>query len=168
MRRLLLMLSSVICLTATAAGQDIKKIKITELEAYLQQCDHPLIVNFWATFCDPCVKEIPYFQSTAGKYKDQGVELLLVSLDLPSSYPGKISAFAQKNNYTVPICWLDETNPGSFRPKIDPKWSGGLPCSIFINNKTHYRQFFDRQLTERQVEPAIKAMLAQVAPASRP
>ncbi len=106
------------------------------------------------------MKEIPYFQSTAAKYKDQGLELLLVSLDLPSSYPGKISAFAQKNNYTVPICWLDETNRGYFRPKIDPKWSGGLPCSFFINNKTHYRQFFDRQLTERQIEPAIGAMLA--------
>jgi thiol-disulfide isomerase/thioredoxin len=54
--------------------------------------DHPLIVNFWATFCVPCNKEIPYFQSTVARYKDQGVELILVSLDLPDYYPTKIGA----------------------------------------------------------------------------
>lgn len=164
MRRLLLMLSSTICLTATAIAQNIKEIKVTALEAYIQHCEHPLIINFWATFCAPCVKEIPYFQSTAAKYKQAGVELLLVSLDLPDAYPGKIGAFAQQHHYTVPIRWLDETNAGYFFRGIDPKWSGGMPATLFINNKTHYHQFFDRQLTDLQVEPAIKAMLAPSQP----
>ena len=145
----------------------IKKIRITDLEQTIAQSDHPLIVNFWATFCGPCCKEIPYFQSTAAQYKDQQVELILVSLDLPDDYPAKIAAFAKERGYTVPIFWLDETNADYFCPKVDPRWSGGIPCSLFINNKTHYRRFFDRQLTEGQVEPEIKEMLASSTAAAR-
>jgi thiol-disulfide isomerase/thioredoxin len=146
-------------LSGTLMGQNVKRIKITDLETYISQSDHPLIVNFWATYCLPCIKEIPYFQSTAAKYKDKGVELLLVSLDMPDYYPKRISDFAGKNKYTVPIMWLDETNADYFCPKVDKSWSGGIPCSLFINNKNHYRQFFDRQLTEPQVVQAIEALV---------
>jgi thiol-disulfide isomerase/thioredoxin len=137
-------------------AQEIKKMKITELETYIRQSDHPLIVNFWATFCVPCVKEIPSFQSAAEKYK--GVELLLVSLDLPKYYPEKISAFAKEKNFTAPIAWLNETNADYFCPRIDKKWSGGIPSTLFVNNKTKYRRFFERELTGMEVEDNVKAM----------
>ena len=136
-------------------AQEIKKMKITELETYIRQSDHPLIVNFWATFCVPCVKEIPAFQSAAEK---KGVELLLVSLDLPKYYPEKISAFAKEKNFTAGIAWLNETNADYFCPKIDKKWSGGIPSTLFVNNKTKYRRFFERELTATEVEDNIKAM----------
>ena len=146
--------------TPVLAQPAIKKIKITDLEQTITKSDHPLIVSFWATFCEPCNKEIPYFQSTAAQYKDQQVELILVSLDLPDYYPGRIAAFAKQRGYTVPIVWLDETDADYFCPKVDTRWGGGIPCSLFVNNKTHYRRFFDRQLTEPQVGPEIKKMLA--------
>lgn len=147
------------------AQPTIKKIRITDLEKTIAQSDHPLIVNFWATFCMPCNKEIPYFQSAAAQYSDQQVELILVSLDPPGDYPARITAFARARGYTVPILWLDEKNAGYFCPKVDSGWSGGIPCSLFVNNKTHYRRFFDRQLTEGQVGPEIKKMLAPPAAA---
>ncbi len=146
----------------------IKKIKITDLESYIAACDHPLIINFWATFCMPCVKEIPYFQATVARYKDQRVELLLVSLDLPDYFPARIGDFAQKRGFTARILWLNETNAGYFCPKVDPRWTGGIPSSLFIDNNTHYRRFFDRQLTEPQVELEIKKMIAPaISPAPR-
>lgn len=149
---------------ATVLAQPVvQKIRITDLEQTIAQSDHPLIVNFWATFCAPCNKEIPYFQSTVARYKDQRVELILVSLDVPGEYPAKIAAFAKERGYTVPILWLDETNAAHFCPKVDPRWTGGIPCSLFINNKTRYRRFFDRQLTEAQVGPEIKKMLGPPA-----
>jgi thiol-disulfide isomerase/thioredoxin len=149
-------------LTVVRAQGPVQKIRITELQDYIAKSDHPLIVNFWATFCVPCNKEIPYFQRMVGRYKDQGVELILVSLDLPDYYPAKIDAFARKQGYAAKILWLNETNADYFCPKVDPRWSGGMPSSLFIDNKTRYRRFFDRQLTEAQVDLEIKKMIAIV------
>lgn len=143
----------------TNSNPPIQKIKITDLQSYIATCDHPLIVNFWATFCVPCVKEIPYFQGTVERYKDKGVELVLVSLDLPASYPAGIDDFVQKHGYTAKILWLNGTK-ADFCPKMDPRWSGGIPASLFISKETHYRRFFDRQLTEPQVDMEIKKMIA--------
>lgn len=144
----------------TTHGQSVRKVKITDLQNTIAQSDHPLIVNFWATFCIPCNKEIPYFQQTVARYQNEKVELILVSLDLPDYYPARIADFARSRGYTSSLWWLDETNADYFCPKVDPKWSGGIPCSLFINNKTHYRRFFDRQLTEPQVEMEIKKLVA--------
>ncbi len=141
-------------------GPAIQKVKIKDLEDIIAHSDHPLIVNFWATFCAPCNREIPYFQASIARYKDQRVELVLVSLDLPDYYPAKIAGFARSRGYTSRIVWLDETNADYFCPRVDPHWMGGIPSSLFINNKTHYRRFFDRQLTEPQVDPEIREMLA--------
>jgi thiol-disulfide isomerase/thioredoxin len=153
-------------LSAKPAGAPppaIQKIKITDLESYITKSDHPLIINFWATFCVPCVKEIPYFQSTVARYNDRQVELVLVSLDLPDYYPARISDCAEKRGFTSRIVWLNETDADYFCPKVDPRWTGGIPSSLFINNATHYRRFFDRQLTEPQVDLEIKEMLAPAA-----
>ena len=149
-----------LCAGTICQAQTVKKIKITDLEQTIAQSDHPLIVNFWATFCVPCIKEIPYFQSTVARYQGQQVELILVSLDLPDYYPARIAAFAKKSEYTARVLWLNETDADYFCPKVDPGWSGGIPCSLFINNTTHYRRFFDRQLTEPQVGLEIKEMIA--------
>lgn len=143
-----------------SAQTPVQKIRITELQEYIAKSDHPLIVNFWATFCAPCNKEIPYFQSTVARYNDKRVELILVSLDLPDYFPARIGDFASQRGYTARLMWLNETDADYFCPKVDPRWSGGIPSSLFINNNTRYHRFFDRQLTEPQVELEIKNMLA--------
>ncbi len=132
-------------------------MKIAALQSYIHQSDHPLIVNFWATFCKPCVQEIPYFQQAVSQYKN--VELLLVSLDLPTFYPEKIQSFAKEKNFPANIAWLNETNADYFCPKIDKKWSGAIPCSLFINNKTKYRRFFEHEMKKEEVEKEIKSMV---------
>lgn len=146
---------------SVAQGQTVvQKVKMTQLQDYIAKSDHPLIVDFWATFCAPCNKEIPYFLSTVARYKDRRVELVLVSLDLPDYYPARIAEFAKKQGYTCRLFWLNETNADYFCPLVDPRWTGGIPSSLFIDNQTHYRRFFDRQLTEPQVDLEIKKMLA--------
>jgi len=140
-------------------AQEIKKIQIADLENYIKNCDHPLIVNFWATYCGPCLKEIPYFEKLVGQEKDKNVELLLVSVDMPDDYPSKIASFIKEKKFSSTIWWLNESNADYFCPKVDKSWTGGIPSSLFVNNKTHYRKFFERQLTEPQAEENIKALL---------
>src|SRR5215212_7055323 len=79
-----------------SSAQAIAKWKIGELENYIKQSAKPVIINFWATFCKPCVEEIPYFQSLVKKYEKDGIELLLVSLDLKDAY-ANIPSFAAKH-----------------------------------------------------------------------
>jgi len=143
----------------SANAQEIKKWKVQDLEAAIKNADKPTIINFWATFCKPCIEELPYFQETAKKYDSAGVQLILVSLDLPQAYPKKISAFAAKNKIKAPIVFLDETNADLFCPRVDPNWSGAIPASLFINNKTGYKKFFEDQLSKEQVEKEIISMI---------
>ncbi len=66
---------------------------------------------------------------------------------------------AAKNNIYAPIIFLDETNADLFCPIVDPKWSGAIPASLFLNNKTGYRKFFEDQLTKDQLEKKIIFMI---------
>ena len=133
-------------------------MKITDLETYIGKSEKPLVVTFWATFCKPCVDEIPYFQNTIREKYNGEVELVLVSLDLPDYYPAKISSFATKSNFSVPIVWLNETNADYFCPRIDLKWSGSIPATLMVNNKKNYRKFYEQQLTPLQLERELKGL----------
>jgi thiol-disulfide isomerase/thioredoxin len=141
-------------------SQEIKKIKITDLEKTIAASKTPLVINFWATFCVPCIEEIPYFQKLVKKYEKDGIQLLLVSLDLKDDYP-KIRPFAIKRKLTAPIVWLNETDADYFCPKVDSAWSGAIPATIFINNKTGYRKFFEEKLSEIKLEKEIMAILGK-------
>ena len=158
----------IICLstlTIAVSAQEIKKIKITDLEKTIKESKTPLIVNFWATFCKPCLEEMPYFQELAKKNR---VSLLLVSLDLEDYYPKKIKSFAVKNKFTAPIVWLDEYNADYFCPKVDSSWSGAIPASLFLNNSTGYRKFFEDQLSKEKLKKEIMAILPKpVLPSGR-
>ena len=143
-----------------SSSQSIPKWKIGDLEDYIAKSDTPVIVNFWATYCVPCIKEIPYFQEVVAKYKDNGVKLLLVSLDFEESYPEKVSSFADKRKFTSPIVWLDETNADYFCPKVDNKWSGVMPATLFINNKKGYRSFFEEEMPREKFEAELRKILS--------
>ena len=142
-----------------ADSQLIPKWKIADLEEYIAKSDTPVIVNFWATYCAPCIKEIPYFQEVVKQYEKKGVKLLLVSLDFRESFPDKISSFADKRKFTSPIVWLDETDADYFCPKVDSAWSGVMPATLFINNKKGHRSFFEEEMSKEKFETEIRKIL---------
>jgi thiol-disulfide isomerase/thioredoxin len=140
-------------------AQNVKAVKVTELAKTIKESKTPLIVNFWATFCVPCIQEMPYFQEMARLYQSQNVSLLFVSLDLQEAYPTKVNAMAKKLQLSFPVVWLNETNADYFCPKIDTTWSGGMPSSLFVNNATGYHKFFEDQLSKEKLEGVIKEMI---------
>src|SRR5690606_24183538 len=139
--------------------QEIKKWKMSDLLAYMEKSTQPLIINFWATFCVPCVEEIPYFQEITSSYKSDSVILLLISLDLPSFYPEKIAGFAKKHNITAEIIWLNETNADYFCPLIDPRWSGAIPATLFFHGKSGYRKFYEEEISRSKFEAEVKELI---------
>lgn len=144
-----------------AVGQKVKKIKITDLEKIIAESKTPLIINFWATFCKPCMEEIPHFQKLGKKYEKKGVKLLLVSLDMKDDFPAKVNAFIKKKKIAIPVAWLDETNADYFCPKVDPAWSGAIPATLFVNNRNSYRKFTEEPLSEEQLEKEIGILMNQ-------
>jgi len=141
------------------AAQEIKRVKITDVEKIIAESKTPLIVNMWATWCVPCVQELPYFQDEVKKYRKDSLQLLLVSLDFKEAFPDGIVKFMNKRKITAPVVWLDETNADYFCPKIDAKWSGSIPATLFINNKTGYRNFVEAQLSHEKLKQEIRAVL---------
>jgi len=140
-------------------SQDIPSWKIKDVEQFIKKSDSVLVISFWATFCKPCVEEIPYLETISKKYKDQKVKLLLISLDLSAFYPNRIQSFALKNKYSSQIVWLNETNADYFCPRIDKSWSGAIPSTVIINNKTGYKKFIEEQLKPEQFEKELKKAL---------
>ncbi|MFT3980926.1 MAG: TlpA disulfide reductase family protein [Ferruginibacter sp.] len=162
MKKMLLAAMVTVTISLASYAQQIPEWKITDVEKYMKSGkDEVLVINFWATFCKPCVAEIPSFIEVTDRYKDQNVKLLLVSLDLPSFYPKKIVDFAKKHNFNTNIVWLNETNADYFCPKIDVKWSGSIPATLIINPKTGYKRFFEEEIEKDKFEAAVKEALGK-------
>ena len=144
---------------ATVQGQEIKSVKITDIEKIIAESKTPLIINMWATWCLPCIEELPYFQKEVAEHSKDSLQLILVSLDFKESFPSGIVKFMNKRKITAPVVWLDETNADYFCPKIDAKWSGAIPATLFINNKTGYRKFVEGKISPEQLKKEIRAVL---------
>lgn len=160
------MTSWILCLLLAPAvvAQDIARIKITDLEAKIRDAEGPLVINFWATFCKPCVEEIPHFVKLNEKYREQGLRMLFVSLDLEEDYPAKVQSVAQKLGIKNQVLWLDEFDADYFIPRIDSSWSGALPATLLLNAQKGYRRFLDQVLTEEKLQKEIELMLKAVEP----
>lgn len=152
-----------VCFTALAfnirVAPRIPSWKITEVKNFIDSSDSVLVVNFWATFCKPCIEEIPYIESISGKYKDRKVKVLLVSLDLPDFFPGKIESFVQKNKYNSQVVWLNESNADYFCPMIDKAWDGSIPCTYIVNAKRGYTKFIGKQVKPEEFESELRKAL---------
>lgn len=142
-----------------ANAQNIPSWKIKDVVRYAEESDSVLVINFWATFCKPCIEEIPYLESISKKYINQKVKVLLVSLDLPSYFPAKIKSFVKKNNYSSHIVWLNETNADYFCPMIDKSWSGSLPTTYIVNTKKGYKKLIEDKMSPQQFEAELKKAL---------
>ena len=131
-------------------AQEVKPIRAGELKAFIDSSTGPTIVNFWATWCAPCLEEIPHFNELQRLYPGR-LQLIFVSMDFRRSYPALLNAFVKKNELKGQLYWLDETDADYFCPVIDSSWSGAIPATIFINNTTKTRRFMEKQLSPEEI-----------------
>ena len=114
-------------------------------EFLYKQDDKTYVVNFWATWCIPCVKEMPYFEKLNKEYKKENVEVILVSLDFPNQYETKLKPFIEKNNIESKVIALNDTDMDSWIPQVSENWSGSIPATLIYNkgNRIFYEQSFN-------------------------
>lgn len=130
-------------------GQDIKVIKYPDLEKIIaEKSDKTKIINFWATWCGPCIKELPQFEDLNTKYNNN-VEVFLVSFDFVEQL-AKAKNFASKKNLKSNLYLLDETDYNAFIDKVDPSWSGAIPATLMISQDK--RAFYEKEFKEGELE----------------
>lgn len=114
-------------------AQDLISFKTyEELNTYLKENNSkPLVVNFWATWCAPCVKELPHFEKL--NQENQNVKVILVSLDFEKQVENKLKPFLKKKKYTSTAIYLADKDYNTWLPKVDKNWSGSIPATLVIN-----------------------------------
>jgi thiol-disulfide isomerase/thioredoxin len=131
-------------------------IKLGRLEQAINgKTDTLQVINFWATWCAPCVKELPLFE----KINQQGtlrVRVTLVSMDLSlDPNPDKVYKFVSRKQLSSRVWILDERDPNTYIDKIDPSWSGALPATLVVNTVTGKRKFVEGEMSEEKLNQLI-------------
>ncbi|APG64943.1 thioredoxin [Tenacibaculum todarodis] len=116
--------------------------------------DKVYVVNFWATWCAPCVKELPAFEKIKSEYATKNVEVLLVSLDFPKQVDKRLIPFIEKNKIQSKVVLLDDNDEQRWISEIDKDWSGALPATLIYskNKRTFYEQSFDYNTLQNEVQ----------------
>jgi thiol-disulfide isomerase/thioredoxin len=141
---------------AISIAQKPAIIKITDLEKRMSAGnDTTYIVNFWATWCKPCVEELHYFDSITEVYKAQKVKVLLVTMDFAEDMDKKVVPFLQKKKLRSEVMLLDEVNGNYFIPKVDPSWTGAIPATLIRNRSKEYNTFFEKKITYGVLESTL-------------
>lgn len=150
-------------IAASSDTSDIESIELdirdfNGLEPLLNKQDNKVhVVNFWATWCAPCIKEIPHFEKLNANYKDKNVEVLLVSLDFPFNYDKKLKPFIKKHKLQSKVVVLDDPDMNSWMAKVSDEWTGAIPITIIYNKDK--RQFYERTFTYNELEDELKQFL---------
>jgi thiol-disulfide isomerase/thioredoxin len=105
--------------------------KINDLLKRIDSPDTIYVVNFWATWCKPCIQELPAFDSLFAITGKTNIKILLVSLDFKEELDNKVKPFLIKHEIKSECVLLDETNGNDFINKISPQWSGTIPATLF-------------------------------------
>ena len=71
--------------------------------------DKTYVINFWATWCSPCVKELPFFEEVNKKFNEKNTEVILVSLDFPSQIETKLKPYLKNNNIKSKVILLNDS-----------------------------------------------------------
>jgi len=107
-----------------------------------QKSDTLLILNFWATWCKPCIEEIPWFEQTAKDQYGQKVKLILVNLDFNSKVQSIAVPFIQKKKIESTVWHINDTDPNSWINQVDSTWSGAIPATVMyrMNKKVFFKE----------------------------
>lgn len=152
--------------TASVVTPEPNPTQSTELEVYdysglekflNKKDDKTYVINFWATWCAPCVKELPFFEKINENYANKNVEVILVSLDFPKQYDSRLKPFIVEKNIKSKVVALNDVDSNSWIPKVSEDWTGAIPATLIYNKNK--RKFYEQSFNYEQLESQIHQFL---------
>lgn len=139
-------------------GQGVAVINFATLQTRMKQqaADEMVVYNFWATWCKPCVEEMPYFEMLNKEYGPQKVKVVFVSLDFKSKLE-KVKTFSTEKKLQAEVVLLDAPDYNSWIDKISSQWSGAIPATLVVKNGKQL--FHEGPFTYQELENFIKPIL---------
>lgn len=138
--------------TVNVLAQKAKPITLKELQEMMARpSDKIQVFNFWATWCGPCVKELPELEKANGK---AAVNLISLDYDLDKKVD-KVNRFIAKKGLKSPVYFLKAGDPNSWISKIDSRWTGGIPATIIIYPNSEKREFILGGLKPGELESLL-------------
>jgi thiol-disulfide isomerase/thioredoxin len=140
----------------SGAQAQTKIIKFNSLDALLKKTNGPIqVINFWATWCGPCVKELPLFEQLNAT--DTQTQVTLINLDFADKLD-KVDAFLARKSMKSLNFLLDEIDYNSWIDKVDNTWEGSIPATLIYNPTTGKRAFVQHELKEGELETLIASV----------
>jgi thiol-disulfide isomerase/thioredoxin len=138
------------------AQQKAELITFKQLQEIVNvKSDKTYIVNFWATWCGPCLAELPDFQKYYAKNVDKNIELIMVSFDFPNEIK-RVNKFIQKKQLKPKVYLIGDQDQNEFINKVSEKWNGTIPATWFVNNVNKKQIFIERPLNEAEISKYLK------------
>jgi thiol-disulfide isomerase/thioredoxin len=120
----------------TVTVTKVAPLKTDDLKALLAKPkDKPLLVNFWATWCDPCRDEFPDLVKIDAQYRPKSLDFVTVSLDEIKDIDTRVPKFLTTMKATMPSYVLDANDPEPAINAVDPGWQGDLPATFLYNSQ---------------------------------
>ncbi len=105
---------------------------------FKKQNDTTYVINFWATWCKPCVEELPYFESLHEATGSQPIKVILVSLDFPKQIESRLLPFIEKRKLKSEVVVLLDPKANSWIDRVSPEWSGAIPATVIYRNDDYH------------------------------
>lgn len=123
-----------------------------------EQGDTLFIFNFWATWCKPCVKELPYFERAAKHFYGEPLKITLVSLDFSENIEVVLIPFMLANGLKLEVVNLDDPDANAWIPKVSSEWDGAIPATLFMRKgeKTFFAHAFTYEELIDEIEKQLK------------
>ena len=144
-----------------ASGQTVRALKLPQLQAYLaeQAQSKTVVVNFWATWCKPCVHELPFFEAAQKDFASKGVKIVLVSVDFSDELESRLAPFVKSKGLECEVILLDESNPNEWIDKVNKDWSGSIPVTLIFDKKSGFTKFHAGEFTPDELKKYIDKAL---------
>ncbi|MDZ7935121.1 MAG: TlpA disulfide reductase family protein [Emticicia sp.] len=134
------------------AQKSVEIIKFQDLEQLMQKNDGIYVFNFWASWCKPCVTEMPTFETLANDFRLNKVSVIFISLDFKRDLE-TVEKFVAEHQIKSKVYLIDEPDYNSWIDKVSPQWSGAIPATLISNGtrKEFHEQFFDYQSLSEKI-----------------